>query len=198
MQIKLGNDQCHKSKMLSKASYFVACWLFFSGTADAAGDKTFDIRFSPMALFIQAVDVEANFKITDKMTLGPMLTRWDFNDVFQSDSNQISYDVLGLRGYYHFNGAFKSGAYLSPLFRVLRLTLKDVSTQQELSVNQFGITGGYLWQGDTINFSLGIGISANSANKIEIKSSTGNVSATGDASLFVNGALIDFALGFAF
>lgn len=198
MYIKLRHNQYHNYKILSKVSYFVVCWFFFSGTASATGDKTFDIRFSPMALFIQAIDVEANIKISDKMTLGPMLTRWDFNDTFQSDNEQISYDVLGLRGYYYFNGAFKSGAYLSPLFRVLRLTLKDFNAQEELSVNQFGIIGGYLWQGDVFNFSMGIGISVNSADKIEIRTSAGSVSATGDTSLFFNGVLIDFALGFAF
>lgn len=110
-------------------------------------NRSFDVRLSPLVVFAGIFDMEANFKINEKLVLGPMLTYWSISDTYYDDGLDFEYKAVGVRAYYHPNGAFKSGLYISPMFRQLSFKMTDrfIVASGEIKVSQLGATVGYLW-----------------------------------------------------
>ena len=179
------------------------CAIIFMGvmwsTAYAA-EKNFDIRFSPLAILVGTLDMEVSFKINENTTIGPMITYLSSKTDIYYDNGRFEEEIqiIGLRAYFYLDGAFKSGPYVSPMFRQHRIKITDhiIGASGELKVNQWGATVGYLWQGDTINFSLGLGFAANSADDIKLTNGQGSIVYLEDNA---GGPLLfDLALGISF
>ncbi len=117
-----------------------------------------NLRASPLAPLIGGVMLEADFKISDKWSLGPALTYISADrDGFETKAYSI-----GARGNYFFEGTFKQGWYLSPGVSYVAATVKDDdSTFGDIEGKSSGLAinifGGYLWMWENFNIMLGAG-----------------------------------------
>ncbi len=133
-----------------------------------------NLRASPIAPLVGTVMLEADFKISDKWSLGPT--------VLYTSADRNGFDteayVIGARGNYYFAGTFVQGWYLSPGLKYVNINLKDDTSSGEIEGEASGIVlnlyGGYLWMWENFNIQLGAGPVINTLGKITVENKSRN------------------------
>ena len=186
--------------VLRKSGIILSATLALAASSSSfASDAKFNIRVSPFALLIGMVDVEADVKVHDKITVSPMFTTWGV-DV---GSSSIGLTGYGVRANYHFNGALKQGGYVSAFYKhwafdATESNLVYGNITGTASANVFAGMVGYMWMWDNVNMNAGLGYGFGSAGDIELKDSRGTVRDTADGSSAKAGYSIDLSVGYAF
>ncbi len=184
-----------KKHLLIVTSLLIAAF----GNVTYAGEKMANVRLSPVVLIVGAVDAEADIKVSDNLTVGPMITRW---------SVDVSGDSLGLLGYgvranWQMNGAFKDGFYVSPFIKrwSMDITTTDLFGNKlsgDTAFNLFGALVGYQWIWDSFNVNAGVGYGVASLDNVTLKDSYGNTDTFDAGSAPIGGMVYDFSIGWAF
>ena len=192
------------NKKLLTLGTILSAGLLMGGVANAA-EKKFDVRVTPVALLFGAIDVEGSMKITYQITVGPMFTYWGT----EVGDDEFSMSGYGARVNWHQNGAYKTGFYAGAYAKYWSF---DISTTTvdffsgatttasgSIGATLFGALGGYMWQWDSLNLSLGAGYAIGSVGDAELKDSSGTVQDTVSGSdVPVSGMTFDAAIGWAF
>lgn len=182
-----------------------------AGSAHAAvTERTWDIRFNPLGLLIGMYDVEANVKVVDNVSVGPMFTYWNFD----STSKVTTFKLYryGARANWHLSGVFANGVYLSGYYLRENLSVSEsavewnntTSTYQSVrytgtaTANDFGTLIGYQWNWDAVNFNFGVGRKFSQTGSISVNSSAGNSKSVATSNSTNGSFTMDFSLGYAF
>lgn len=160
-------------------------------------EKKFDIRFSQLVLAIGAIDAELNYKVTKKVTVGPMLKYFNAEDILGSGFD-LNVSDFGVRSYFNFNGAFKDGFYASTFIRYAIISIKTADAEANLTHINMGASLGYLWQWSYINFAMGVGYQANVNEEMTLKAGGEEGAIKPEDSNITKGLALDFALGVSF
>ena len=168
-----------------------------------ASENRFDIRVSPVLLFVKVVDAEVNIKISDHFTVAPMGTYWGASNLLDSGNDKFSLTNFGARLYWHPSGVFKDGFYVSPFYKYWKLTATTVnsfgnSATGSENISQVGATAGYLWQWDNFNTNIGLGYSVLNLGDITVKDNLGNQTTVSSFSSVKGGVAADLSIGYAF
>jgi len=167
--------------------------------------NSYDVRLSPLVLFVGAIDAEVNIGIGNHLTIAPMFTYYSADENSTYMSEEFSLKTFGARLYWHPKGVFSDGMYISPFARQWNFNItadNSLGTRAEGSISgtQIGATIGYLFQWDNFNMSLGIGASTfNFDQTYEATDSSGrktNEEFDGPGSF--SGISMDYSIGYAF
>ncbi len=117
-----------------------------------------NLRTSPIHLLSGIALLEADFKISDKWSLGPTFAYTSRDQ----DGFETNVYALGVRGNYYFAGTFAQGWYVSPGVQYVSASVKDddptfgeiEGKASGLAINLFG---GYFWMWENFNIQLGAG-----------------------------------------
>lgn len=171
-----------RSTLLASLAALVATTSFAQGRSMKAvkrstPDRNVNISLNPLALSLGSLDVGAEFKISDKVSLGPY-GRYSLD----RDDGKLIQDGLGVRADFALSGrTFHSGWYLSPFisrysFKMKNVTIADdtatsgnssntaksaskVASDWDFTSLNVGATAGYGWfWRPGINLRLGAGL----------------------------------------
>lgn len=163
-----------------------------------ASDKNWNVRVDPLTLLVGGTNVELDYAIADKISIGGGLVSWnvDLLDV------EISMQEYHVRGDYWFNGAFQQGWYVSGVYSTISMELATIDSlntryEADVSASGFKLLGGYHWQWDSFNLELGFGyVSYSFDDKLTLEAADGS---TLEEDLpNVTGTGLEFNMGWAF
>lgn len=131
--------------------------LLFGSTPTKA--ESTNLRFSPITPLIGALSVSADFKLSDKFTLGPEGLYWNF-DFLGVKVNAWS---VGIRGNFFGNGVFQHSWYVGSSLsysdvKASTTSITGSTVEAKGSGVALGVLGGYGWFWSSFNMMLGGGI----------------------------------------
>ena len=170
-----------------------------------ASDNNYDVRISPGLLLLGITDVEINVKLNKNITVAPMYTHWSSSilEEIADEGDDFSLKNYGVRAYWHLNGAFKDGMYISPFYKLWDISLTTDNFLGNRATgsgygHQIGATIGYLWQWKNFNTNIGLGYSRLSINEVETDDGFGNKTTESTGGVSFGGLAADLSIGFAF
>lgn len=167
-------------------------------------DGAMNIRVSPLGLLIGYFNADFDIKVSPNWTIGPTASYWSFNFDSGYYPNGIRTEMwaIGARANWGQHGAFKNGLFFSPIFQYRSAKASGVSINSGRTITAEAatpvITGlvGYQWFGQTLNMSLGAGLSFGaSSDKVTVTDGTQTVEVTTSKTA---GLAIDFMIGYVF
>lgn len=200
----------HSSKIRLILASCLAVIGLHAGIAQAEEEYSWDIRFNPLFLIVGGYELEANIRVADNISVGPMFTYWNF--VPDNSSNSLTIMKYGVRANWHLNKVFADGVYLSgyyvrdnasvvsseTVFNNKTLASEKVTYTGSASANTFGALIGYQWEWDTVNFNFGVGRKFSQLADIKVSSSDGQTKNAGTSNSTSGSFSMDFSLGYAF
>ena len=193
------------------AVFFVLCAMLCAplpssaaAKSSSAGDQTFNVRVSPFGLIVGWVNVDADIRIGDFITVGPSLTYFNLSAsaTTNADSSSVKATRLGVRGNYFGDGVFTDSWYVSPILAAIReeITVRSGSLSASATPSglELSLLGGYHWFWENgFNLCLGGGVvTTNLGNTTKITYSDGTTTDLGNYRS--TGVALDFMLGWAF
>ena len=113
-----------------------------------AADGTYNIRLSPLGFTYGVTALEADIKLTDNISAGPMYIK------FRDDPGLGSFGGYGARVDWHFNGVFDQGPLVAAFYR--RGT--EGAAGFEVNFNEFAALGGYRGMWGNVNITTELGL----------------------------------------
>lgn len=166
------------------------------GQAHAAQGDQWNVRFSPVGLLIGLIGVDVDYKLTDKVVVGPSLLSWNLTI---SDAS-ISASGFGVQGAYYPDTVFVDGFYLGGLLGTSSfsgsITEAGKKSTASVSGTSLGVKGGYHWFWESFNLNLGLVFSSSHSNSMTLKDSSGAV--TKEINIPSSSSGLDFNFGFTF
>lgn len=175
---------------------FVGMQLLNLQSAQAAGDKSWNVRTRPLSLALGMINAQVDYAISDNLTVGPDFTSWNLT----IGDYDVSASGFGVGANYYFDNVFNDSWYVSGGYSSASATVKYKSSlygnlEASAQVAGVAIGGGYHWFWESFNLNLGLNTLLAATTKVELKDSTGTVR---DTYTYPGGVGLDFAIGFAF
>lgn len=157
-------------------------------------EKTMNIRVNPLAIVFGVINADADFRVGEKMTIGPSLS---FATSSAGTIKATGFGASARMNYYLTGDAISDSWYVSPDVGLLFLSVSDGGANSG-SATAFvgGATAGYHWVwGSGFNLMLGFGAGFYTAPKTVVASS-----GTSLATPSFTGVLprLDLGIGYAF
>lgn len=167
-----------------------------AASASSNVSKDWNFRFGPVGLLIGLVNLEMDYKINNKFTIGPSLAFWNLKllDV------TIRASSIGVQGRYFFDEVYTDSWYGLGKIQAskVKAEIEDngVVYTGEGSGGGLSLGLGYHWFWDSsFNMNLGFGVNT-STTKVKVKDSLGN--AYKDDAAADGGSFLEFTLGWIF
>ncbi|MBL7714387.1 MAG: DUF3575 domain-containing protein [Bdellovibrionales bacterium] len=140
--------------MRNLALFLALTGLSLTTSAFAASDKKTNISTNPLALAFGSINVNADFKMSEKMTLGPSFA---YSSYTSGSSKATGIGVGANLGLYLSNNAFSDSWVFN--LGIDYANASNSSTSASVSGLAFGGTIGYGWFWDG-GFNIGLGVGA--------------------------------------
>lgn len=156
-----------------------------------------------MLPLIGGLSLELGFGVADKVVLGVGGFSWNYDDGL----TDYSVNEYHARLDYMFNGAFTKGWYLSAILSKLSVDVTvsnfglfgaSSDSHGEGSATGIVAVGGYRWQWPSFFMDLGLAYSSYSYDNDTIEVSDGSTTTEEDTPSAINGAGLEFNLGWVF
>lgn len=178
----------------------VCAALFFSSNSHAYNSNA-NIRVSPAALLLGAVNLELDISVDRRWSVGPMFTYWNFEP--NSDFKALS-KAYGLRLDWHQNRFNREGTLYGVYYKRWEVAAEYLNDNDDLikndvAMNMFGVVGGYRWMWDSFNVTAEAGYRLIHLDGFKLKIETGENTKARITDISVIGALVlDLSVGWAF
>jgi hypothetical protein len=176
-----------------------------SGASAASSDANVNLRLSALGLLVGMLNVDVDFKISNEWTVGPSISFWNYDydtTLYSGDKLRVETAVLGVRGTWSKNGAFRTGLYVSPMLKIVAARASGTSKATGASVSGsargpilVGVVG-YQWWFDNFNVNIGGGLAVG-ASSAKVEVSDGTTSSTAETSRTA-GLALDGMIGYTF
>jgi len=181
-------------------SCFLLCGLFFSSIAFSSNSSVLNLRLSPAALALGAVNVEADIVINRYYTIAPMYTLWNFKSKSDFEADVTAY---GLRIDYHTNRVLRQGFLYGMFLKRWDIAAQYVDNDKEInsdvSVDTIGVTGGYRWMWRSFNVTAELGYRLMIFNGFDFTLESGDETKVNITDIgMMGGTLADISVGWAF
>jgi len=174
--------------------------LLFSCSAMSAAPSTANLRFSPLALAVGAVNVEADIAINRYYSISPMYTQWDFDVRSDFNLNAMGY---GLRVDYHTKRVLREGVFYGAFIKHWDVSVKYLDNDEEINsdvtVETVGGLMGYRWMWSSFNINAEIGYRLMVFNGFDFTIESGKDNKVNITDInTMGGTFADLSVGWAF
>jgi len=181
-------------------SGFLLCGLFFSNIALSSNSSVLNLRISPAALALGAVNIEADIVLNRYYTIAPMYTLWNFESKSDFEADITAY---GLRVDYHANRVFRQGLLYGMFVKRWDIDIQYVDNDKEVnsvvSVDTIGVTGGYRWMWRSFNVTAEFGYRLMVFNGFDFKLESGDETKVNVTDIsMMGGTVADVSVGWVF
>jgi hypothetical protein len=168
-------------------------------------EKFMNVKVTPIGLIIGYVNIDVDFKVSSRWSVGPTASYWHWNDAGSINGSDIGLTMyaVGVRGNWYKQGTYRTGFYISPLIQYLSATATARSNNTDISATAstsvFSSIFGYHWFWDSFNLALGGGPSLE-LGKANVTINDGNSTTTTSDYARQNtlGLVGEFMLGWTF
>ncbi len=164
---------------------------------ESASNEIWNIRLSPFAFLLGALNAQVDYRLDDNWTAGPNFLYWNGSLL----DWKVKATGFGASAKYAFDGAYSDSFYLGGGlgFSSVEVSIVSLGVTYTGSATGTGIiaTGGYQWFWDNFNLNLGLTLGTSSVSDIEVKDSNGgkyNESSNAPSS----STGLDFLMGYKF